>query len=420
VVSATNHEHFPRWRLGFIAIFLFEALLMSWYGILDFSLWQVVVAGLVLTHVTIVSVTVFLHRSQAHRALDLHPVVSHFFRFWLWLTTGMVTKEWVAVHRRHHAKCETPDDPHSPKILGLSKVLTEGAELYRMAVGNPQTLLRYGHATPDDRIERHLYSRYSWQGLGLMLILDLLLFGVYGITLWAVQMIWIPFFAAGVINGVGHYGGYRNFETPDASTNILPWGILIGGEELHNNHHAFPSSAKLSSKWWELDLGWFYVRLLCVLGLAKVKKIAPKPCIVEGKGNIDMDTVRAVVTGRMHIAARYAREVLTPVTRAELCRSEHHCRRLFKRTQRLLVMEGARLDERAKQRLEQVLAQNQTLETVYRFRERLRDLWEQTAPSQEALLNSLQDWCQQAEATGIQALQTFSRKLRRYTLAPAL
>jgi len=391
---------------------------MSLYGILDLSLWQVVLAGLALTHVTIVTVTVFLHRSQAHRALDLHPAASHFFRFWLWLTTGMVTREWVAVHRRHHAKCETPADPHSPKILGLGKVLAEGAELYDKATDDPQILLQYGHGTPDDWIERRLYSHYTWQGVGLMLILDLLLFGVYGITLWAVQMMWIPFFAAGVINGVGHYWGYRNFETPDASANILPWGILIGGEELHNNHHAFPGSAKLSSRWWELDLGWLYVRLLCLFGLAKVKRVALKPRVVAGKGNIDMDTVRAVVTGHMHIAARYAREVLAPVTRAELCRDERHCRRLFKRTQRLLVMEKPRLDERARQRLEQVLAQHQKLETVYQFRERLRELCERATPNQEGLLSSLQDWCQQAEATGIQALETFSRKLRSYTLAP--
>lgn len=392
---------------------------MTLYGLLDYSWWQVALTGLLLTHVTIVTVTVFLHRAQAHRAMDLHPAISHFFRFWLWLTTGMVTREWVAVHRRHHAKCETPEDPHSPKIVGLRKVMVEGAELYGKAADDPEILSRYSHGTPDDWIERNIYSRYTWQGVGLMLILDLLLFGVYGITLWAVQMIWIPFFAAGVINGVGHYWGYRNFESPDASTNIVPWGILIGGEELHNNHHAFPGSAKLSSKWWELDLGWFYIRLLEALGLAKIKKVAPKPRVVEGKGNIDMDTVRAVVAGRMHVAARYAREVLAPVTRSELCRSKRHCRRLFRRTQRLLVLEGSRLDERARQRLEQVLAQSQNLETVYQFRERLRDLWERTAPNQEALLKSLQDWCQQAEATGIHALENFSRKLRGYTLAPA-
>jgi stearoyl-CoA desaturase (delta-9 desaturase) len=391
---------------------------MSFYGILDLSFWQMVLTGLVLTHITIIAVTVFLHRAQAHRALDLHPVVSHFFRLWLWLTTGMVTREWVAVHRRHHAKCETPDDPHSPQLLGLSKVLAEGAELYAKAAHDSQILSRYGHGTPEDWIERYIYGRYTWQGCGLMLILDLLLFGVYGITLWAVQMIWIPFFAAGVINGVGHCWGYRNFETPDASTNILPWGILIGGEELHNNHHAFPGSAKLSAKRWELDLGWLYIGLFTLLGLARVKKVAPKPRVVEGKGNIDMETVRAVIAGRMHVAARYAREVLMPVTRAELCRSERRCRRLFRRTQRLLVLEGPRLDEVARQRLEQLLAQSQALETVYRFRERLRDLWERTAPNQEALLKSLQDWCQQAEATGIQALETFSRNLRGYTLAP--
>jgi len=392
---------------------------MTFYGILDLSVWQVVLVGLMLTHITIVTVTVFLHRSQAHRALDLHPAVNHFFRFWLWLTTGMVTREWVAVHRRHHARCETPDDPHSPRILGLSKVLTEGAELYKKAADDPKLILRYGHGTPEDWVERHVYGRFVWQGVGLMLILDVLLLGVYGVTLWAVQMLWIPFFAAGVINGVGHFWGYRNFESPDASTNIVPWGILIGGEELHNNHHAFPSSAKLSSKRWELDMGWFYIRLLSVLGLAKVKKVAPEPRVIEGKGSVDMDTLRAVITGRMHVAARYAREVLAPVTRAELCRSERHCRRLFKHTQRLLVLDGSRLDERAKKRLEQVLAQSHALKTAYQFRERLRDLWERTAPNQEALLKSLQDWCQQAEATGINALEVFARNLRGYTLTSA-
>ena len=391
---------------------------MTLYGILDLSVWQMVLAGLVLTHITIVSVTVFLHRAQAHRALDLHPAVSHFFRLWLWLTTGMVTREWVAVHRRHHAKCETADDPHSPKILGLRKVVMEGAELYRDATVDPELVARYSHGTPDDWIERQVYGRFTWQGVGLMLILDVLLFGVYGITLWAVQMLWIPVLAAGVINGIGHFWGYRNFESPDAATNIVPWGILIGGEELHNNHHAFPSSAKLSSTWWELDMGWFYIRLLRVLGLARVKKVAPEPRVIKGKGNVDMETLRAVITGRMHVAARYAREVLAPVTRAELCKSERHCRRLYRRTQRLLVLEGARLDERAKQRLEQVLAQSQTLETVYQFREQLRDLWERTAPNQEALLKSLQDWCQQAEDTGIQALETFARNLRGYSLTP--
>jgi stearoyl-CoA desaturase (delta-9 desaturase) len=389
------------------------------YGILDLSPWQVVIATLVLTHITIVSVTVFLHRAQAHRALDLHPAVSHFFRFWLWLTTGMVTREWVAVHRRHHAKCETPDDPHSPKVLGLRKVLAEGAELYKAAAADPETVARYSHGTPDDWIERNLYSRYTWHGLGLMLIVDLLLFGVYGITVWAVQMLWIPVFAAGVINGVGHYFGYRNFESPDAATNILPWGILIGGEELHNNHHAFPSSARLSSKPWELDVGWGYIRLLSWLGLARVRRIAPEPRVIPDKQQVDLDTLRAVIVGRMHVFARYTREVLTPVSRVELCRSERHCRRLFRRTKRLLARDASRLDAAARSRLEQLLAQSQSLATVYQYRERLRELWERTTPSQDALLKSLQDWCQQAEATGIQALERFARNLRGYSLAGA-
>ncbi len=378
-----------------------------------------VIATLVLTHITIVSVTVFLHRAQAHRALDLHPAVSHFFRFWLWLTTGMVTREWVAVHRRHHAKCETPDDPHSPKVLGLRKVLAEGAELYKAAAADPETVARYSHGTPDDWIERNLYSRYTWHGLGLMLIVDLLLFGVYGITVWAVQMLWIPVFAAGVINGVGHYFGYRNFESPDAATNILPWGILIGGEELHNNHHAFPSSARLSSKPWELDVGWGYIRLLSWLGLARVRRIAPEPRVIPDKQQVDLDTLRAVIVGRMHVFARYTREVLTPVSRVELCRSERHCRRLFRRTKRLLARDASRLDAAARGRLEQLLAQSQSLATVYQYRERLRELWERTTPSQDALLKSLQDWCQQAEATGIQALERFARNLRGYSLAGA-
>ncbi|MGE5153486.1 MAG: fatty acid desaturase [Bdellovibrio bacteriovorus] len=389
---------------------------MSPYGILDVTPWQAVLVTLALTHVTIAAVTIYLHRSQAHRALDLHPAVAHFFRFWLWLTTGMVTREWVSVHRRHHAKCETREDPHSPQVLGLRKVLLEGAELYGRAANDPGTLERYGHGTPDDWVERNLYGRFHWQGVGLMLILDILLFGVYGIVMWAVQMLWIPVWAAGVVNGVGHYWGYRNYESPDAATNIAPWGILIGGEELHNNHHAFPSSAKLSSKPWELDIGWFYIRALESLGLARVKKIAPELLVVPGKPLVDMDTLRAVVVSRMHVFARYTQEVLAPVTRAELCRDAGQCRRLVRRSARLLAREGKRLDGVARQRLEQILSQSQNLATVYQFRERLQGIWEQSTASQEALLRSLQEWCQQAEATGIQALQRFARNLKGFSL----
>ncbi len=391
---------------------------MLLHGMLGLSVLETLIATLVLTHVTIAAVTIFLHRAQAHRALELHPVVSHFFRFWLWLTTGMATREWVAIHRKHHARCEGPEDPHSPHVFGIRKLLLEGSELYRKAAADRSLLERYGHGTPDDFLERHVYAVLPWQGLALMLLIDLVLFGVNGVWVWAVQMLWIPFWAAGVINGIGHYWGYRNFETADASCNISPVGVLIGGEELHNNHHAFPSSAKLSIKPWEFDIGWLYIRILAFVGLARVKKLAPCPQVREGKLVVDMDTLKAVITARMHVVARYAREVLMPVSKEELCRGQESCRRLYRRTQRLLIREGSLLEPAARARLQSILDQSQTLRTVYQFRERLTDLWGRTATSQDALLKGLQDWCQQAEASGIKALQDFAHSLRGLTLAP--
>ena len=387
------------------------------HGLLGLSLVETILATLILTHITIAAVTIFLHRAQAHRALDLHPEVSHFFRLWLWLTTGMVTREWVAVHRKHHARCEIPEDPHSPQVLGLRKVLLEGAELYRAAAADLGILERFGHGTPDDWLERRVYSRFAWQGVALMALLDLLLFGVNGIWVWAVQMLWIPFFAAGVINGLGHYWGYRNFESPDAATNISPLGLLIGGEELHNNHHAFPSSAKLSVKPWEFDVGWLYIRILAFLGLARVKKLSPRPEVVAGKRVVDMDTLKAVIVSRMHVVARYAQEVLKPVSKAELCGSERSCGRPYRRTRRLLVTERARLEPAAQARLQRLLEQSQALRTVYQFRERLAELWERSATSQELLLKSLQEWCQEAETSGITALEEFAQRLRGLRLA---
>jgi stearoyl-CoA desaturase (delta-9 desaturase) len=342
-------------------------------------------------------------------------VASHFFRFWLWLTTGMVTREWVAVHRRHHARCETPEDPHSPQVLGLRKVLWQGAELYRAAIVDEALITRYSHGTPDDWLERNIYGRLRWQGVGLMLILDFLLFGVAGIAVWAVQMIWIPFWAAGVINGVGHFWGYRNFESPDSATNISPLGILIGGEELHNNHHAFPSSAKLSARWWEFDIGWMYIRLLGLFGLAKVRRVARQPVIDANKTVVDMDTVKAVVSHRMFVLASYARDVVKPVARKELlCGDEQGCRKLYRQASSLLAREASALDENSRVRLAQILQQSQVLATVHSYRQRLVAVWERTATSQDALLQSLQEWCRQAEATGIQALEDFSRNLRGY------
>ena len=385
-------------------------------GLLDLSWWQLVLITLALTHVTIAAVTIFLHRAQAHRALDLHPAVSHFFRLWLWLTTGMVTAEWVAIHRRHHARCETPDDPHSPQVLGLRKVLWEGAELYQQAAADPALVARYSHGTPDDWLERNVYGRLRWQGPAVMLVTDFVLFGAAGVAIWAIQMVWIPFWAAGVINGIGHYWGYRNFESPDAATNISPWGILIGGEELHNNHHAFPSSARLSNRWWEFDIGWLYIRTLEILRLAKVRRVAPRPHLAEGKTMVDLDTLKAVITNRMHVAARYARDVIRPVSRKELCGEDAACRRVYRQARRLLVRDESHLDETSRERLARLLEKSPTLATVVEYRKKLQDVWERTTASQEALLQSLQDWCRQAEASGIRSLAEFAHTLRSYTL----
>ena len=388
-------------------------------GLLNLSFWELIGATLLLTHITIVAVTVFLHRAQAHRALHLHPLISHFFRFWLWLTTGQVTKEWVAIHRKHHAKCETADDPHSPQIEGIDKVFWQGTELYRAEAKNQQTLDRYGHGTPDDWLERQLYSRFSGLGIGIMLIIDLLLFGVIGITIWAIQMLWIPIWAAGVINGIGHFWGYRNFETPDAARNIIPVGIIIGGEELHNNHHAFSSSARLSNKWWEFDIGWFYIRLLQCLGLAQVKKVAPKPHRLPEKHSVDLDTLRAVVLNRFHVTSDFARSVMLPVLREELKQADRSCRRLLKRHRTLLVRDQGQLDQQERDNLYGVLQLSQSLRTVHEHRQRLLGLWELTTASHEKLLLALQEWCTQAEASGIEALQEFSRSLRSYSLQAA-
>lgn len=391
-------------------------------GLLELSVWGYVAAALILTHITIASVTIFLHRHQAHRALNLHPAVSHFFRFWLWLTTSMVTKEWVAVHRKHHAKCESENDPHSPQILGIDKVLWQGAELYRAEADKQDTLAGYGHNTPDDWLERNLYSgRSNKLGIVLMLVIDVLLFGAAGLTIWAVQMAWIPFWAAGVINGIGHYWGYRDFEVSDASTNIVPIGIIVGGEELHNNHHAFGSSAKFSVKWWEFDIGWMYIRMLSMLGLAKVKKLAPKPLIDHSKRSIDKDTVMALVTNRFQVMSDYARDVMKQVYKEEVRKTRDSAlRRQLKRARKCLARNEALIDEKSRMRLHFVLSQNKALDTVYEYKQRLQKIWASTTASQEQLLKDIQEWCRQAEATGINSLQEFARRIKGYSLSPAM
>lgn len=383
----------------------------------NLPIWMYVLITLGLTHITIACVTIFLHRHQTHRAVELHPGISHFFRLWLWLTTGIVTKEWVAIHRKHHARVETEDDPHSPQRVGVMKVLLEGSELYRKEALDPETLDKYGKQTPDDYLERNLYTRFSFLGVFVMMAINVSLFGFLGLTIWAIQMAWIPVFAAGVINGFGHWWGYRNFESPDASTNIIPIGMFIGGEELHNNHHAFASSARFSSKWYEVDLGWSYISLMQSLGLAKVKKLAPMLAFDSEKEKIDLDTVKAVVTNRLHIMSDYARVVVKKVYKEEKDKAGKARKDLFRRGKRWLIRHEDLMDARAKQGLEDLLAQSHSLCVVYEYQQRLQALWQEKTATQEGLLDALQEWCQQAEQTGIEALEEFALTLRGYSMA---
>ena len=386
------------------------------YGILDLPWWGYIVATFILTHITIASITIFLHRHQAHRALDLHPVISHFFRAWLWLTTGMETKAWASIHRKHHAKCETPEDPHSPIMLGLPKVMWEGAELYRKEAKKRETLSRYGQGTPDDWIERHLYTPHSAKGIIITLFLDLLFFGVPGLTIWAVQMAWAPFFAAGIINGVAHYWGYRNFECPDAATNISPWGILIGGEELHNNHHTYPTSAKLSVKWWEFDIGWMYIRILMLLGLAKVKRVVPTPEILQGKNDIDANGLHALLSNRIQVMTTYSKAVLLPLFKQEKQNVLPEERDFLNNVKSALIRADILVDDMGRRHLEEFLERSRILKIVYNFGEQLKTIWNRTTATQKELLDALHEWCQQAEATGIEKLQEFVVYLKGYTV----
>ncbi len=386
------------------------------YGLLGLSFWGYVIAALVLVQITMMAVTLYLHRDAAHRSLDLHPVLRHFFRFWIWATSGMLTREWVAVHRKHHAFCETDGDPHSPQVFGLKKVLLEGAELYKAETRNNETLEKFGRGTPDDWMERNVYQRYRNLGIITTVVADLLLFGVPGIIIIAVQMIAMPLFAAGVINGLGHHSGYRNFECDDAATNLVPWGFIVGGEELHNNHHAFPTSAKFSVRSWEFDIGWMYICIFRALGLAKVRKVAPRPEIAPRPDlHVDLENVRAIVVNRMHVLRDYTRQVTLPVFRREKAAGDS----ALKRARRLLVRQPALLDERARERLSTLLSDNAALRTVHEFRERLTTLWNGANVGNEKLIAQLREWCAEAEASGIKVLEDFAARLRSYRLQPA-
>ena len=397
---------------------VFHAIL-EWlaHGAMAWRWWQIVLFTLAVTHVTMISVTVFLHRHQAHRSLDLHPIASHFFRFWLWLTTGQVTKEWASIHRKHHAKCEQADDPHSPHVYGIRTVLLQGAELYRAESKNKETMARYGHGTPDDWIERNLYTRFSWQGVGLMLVVDLFLFGAAGLSVWAVQMAWTPIMAAGIINGAAHFWGYRNFEAPDASTNISPWGILIAGEELHNNHHTYPTSAKLSVKPYEFDIGWMYITILQSMGLAKVKKTPPKLAYGEVRPVADEKTLEALIANRYEVMAGYARQ-MRGVFRQEVssAKVDDH---VIKIASRWFHRDAEKVPADAVSLLDQTRAAYPVLDKMIVMREELAQIWLNTSHTREQLAVDLQAWCRRAEESGIAALRDFSTQLRAVAVKTA-
>ncbi|HRD94709.1 MAG TPA: fatty acid desaturase [Accumulibacter sp.] len=383
-------------------------------GLVDWPWWAYLLAALALTHVTIASVTIFLHRHQAHRALDLHPLVAHFFRCWLWLTTGMITKEWAAIHRKHHAKCESTEDPHSPQVYGIHRVLWAGVFLYVREARNAETLARYGHGTPDDWIETHLYTPWHKLGVVILLAINVAVFGVLaGPLLWSVQVAWIPFWAAGVINGLGHFWGYRNFSTADASTNISPLGILIGGEELHNNHHAFPTSARLSYRWYEFDIGWFYIRLLAALQLARVKKVAPRPRLGTLRPVVDFDTLQAVIANRYDLLSRYTQS-LKQAYREEIGKRQDGAR--FKGLKPWLAEDAGAVPDELRGRLETLRGESRALRTLYAMRQELVAIWERSNASREHLLKTLQDWCERAENSGVRQLQDLSMRLRSYVL----
>jgi len=390
-------------------------------GLLQLSWWQLIVAALLMTHVTIASVTIYLHRSQAHRALDLHPAVANFFRAWLWLTTGMQTKEWVSIHRKHHAKCETVEDPHSPQTRGINNVLWKGAELYMAEAENKETLQRYGHGTPSDWVEHNVYSKYTWQGVGLMLGIDVVLFGAAGLAIWAVQMLWIPFHAAGIINGLGHFWGYRNYDSPDASTNLTPWAFWIGGEELHNNHHTHPTSAKFSLKWFEFDVGWQYIRALQAVGLAKVLRVAPVPQVDTPKPAIDLDTLQAVIANRYDLLAKYARNLKKTyhVELGSLQLPEAERARFARLKGWLRKGDVQQLPAEQQHSLRELMAHSGVMKTLVEMRAELAGIWEKSSASREQMLVQLQDWIARAEASGIRALEEAALRIRSYRLAPA-
>lgn len=398
--------------------FDFSSFAFKQIGFFNPTWYEFILIALLLTHITIVSVTVYLHRHSAHKALEIATPVKHFFRFWLWITTGMNTKAWTAIHRKHHALCDSPGDPHSPVHYGIKKVLTEGAELYDEESKKQETLDKYGRGTPDDWMERNIYVPYKNYGILIMFFINVACFGFLGLTMWAIQMAWIPLFAAGVINGLGHYIGYRNFESKDASTNISPIGILIGGEELHNNHHTYPLSAKLSVKKWEFDIGWGYIKILEFFKLATVKNSIPQEHLDAAKTDIDLDTVRALMTNRFQVLANYRKNVIMPLVSSHIDQTASDSKVRLNKAKAWFTQDHDFLDGQKLEQMKKMFEINPNLDSVMQYRDRLKNIWEKTQSNSNEMVQALNQWCKEAEASGIQTLEEFAHRIRNYTMQP--
>ena len=384
-------------------------------GILNFSLLQLIITLLIVTQITILAVTLYLHRDQTHRGLQLHPIIRHFFRLHLWLTTGMLTKDWVAIHRKHHAKCETQDDPHSPQYYGIKTVLYSGVELYTKERKNKETLDKYGKGTPNDWLERNIYTRFHFLGIFIMLLIDVALFGAIGITFWAIQIIWIPFFAAGVINGLAHWYGYRNYSTEDCSTNISRFGVVIGGEELHNNHHAFPSSCKFAHKKGEYDWGWYVIKVLSSVGLAKIKKTVPELEQSSNK-NLDLEAVKAMLTHKVNLLQVYVKDVIKPAISQEYDLRSKQIKQSSDKFLNSMSIDWRFLDDEAKELFKQYIQTSPTIETIIKYRDELKSIWESNGKTSEQMIEAIRIWCQKAEKSGVKVLQDYALKLQTYRL----
>ena len=374
------------------------------HGLIPLNFIEYAIYTLVVTHITIVAITLYLHRGVCHSAIDIHPILSHFFRFWLWLTTSMRTADWVAIHRKHHAKVETSDDPHSPAVYGISKVILQGADLYHKEKNNKETIEKYSQNCPQDWMEEHVYTGRNNLGILLLFILNIILFGTVGIIIWSIQMMWTPIFAAGGINGAGHYWGYRNYNTNDDSTNMSPVGIIIGGEELHNNHHAYPTAAKFSLRPWEFDIGWMYIKIFGAIGLCKVKRIAPMPIIQKNENTDSKLIAQSLLQSKLAVITDYTQKVLKPAYQKEK----------FKLSFKLLADHPQRLNEHQENKINALLENSSTLHTIYILKNRLHEILHSRQTKHEQFIETLNIWSNEAKGHGIAALDDFLVRLRSY------